>query len=99
MSLSCPQLALGHGARRLHVAAAYRAKAQVSMSRFEPTSFVSYDTLQSNVDVVRKRLAPTCILLCQRHVCLPLGTVFPQQHFFSPVEPNEQAVAHSSPDF
>uniref|UniRef100_G3NLP7 Aconitate hydratase, mitochondrial n=1 Tax=Gasterosteus aculeatus aculeatus TaxID=481459 RepID=G3NLP7_GASAC len=49
-------LALGHGARRLHVSAAYRAKARVSMSRFEPGSFVNYERLQSNVDVVRQRL-------------------------------------------
>uniref|UniRef100_A0AAQ5ZSK2 Aconitate hydratase, mitochondrial n=1 Tax=Amphiprion ocellaris TaxID=80972 RepID=A0AAQ5ZSK2_AMPOC len=50
------QLALGHGARRLHVSAAYRAKANVSMSRFEPSSFINYEKLQSNVDIVRKRL-------------------------------------------
>uniref|UniRef100_A0A669C0L5 Aconitate hydratase, mitochondrial n=1 Tax=Oreochromis niloticus TaxID=8128 RepID=A0A669C0L5_ORENI len=49
-------LALGHGARRLHISAAYRAKAKVSMSRFEPSSFISYEKLQSNVDIVRKRL-------------------------------------------
>uniref|UniRef100_A0A671U0C5 Aconitate hydratase, mitochondrial n=1 Tax=Sparus aurata TaxID=8175 RepID=A0A671U0C5_SPAAU len=49
-------LALGHGVRRLHVSAAYRAKASVSMSRFEPSSFVNYERLQSNVDIVRKRL-------------------------------------------
>lgn len=49
------QLALGHGARRLHVSAAYRAKTKVSMSRFEPTSFINYEKLQSNVDIVRKR--------------------------------------------
>uniref|UniRef100_A0A673AMG6 Aconitate hydratase, mitochondrial n=1 Tax=Sphaeramia orbicularis TaxID=375764 RepID=A0A673AMG6_9TELE len=48
------QLALGHGARRLHVSAAYRAK--VAMSRFEPTSFVNYEKLRSNVDIVQKRL-------------------------------------------
>uniref|UniRef100_A0AAQ4QFY7 Aconitate hydratase, mitochondrial n=1 Tax=Gasterosteus aculeatus aculeatus TaxID=481459 RepID=A0AAQ4QFY7_GASAC len=35
---------------------AYRAKARVSMSRFEPGSFVNYERLQSNVDVVRQRL-------------------------------------------
>ncbi|XP_006807354.1 aconitate hydratase, mitochondrial [Neolamprologus brichardi] len=50
------QLALGHGARRLHISTAYRAKAKVSMSRFEPTSFISYEKLQSNIDIVRKRL-------------------------------------------
>uniref|UniRef100_A0A672FN58 Aconitate hydratase, mitochondrial n=1 Tax=Salarias fasciatus TaxID=181472 RepID=A0A672FN58_SALFA len=49
-------LVLGHGARRLHVSAAYRAKAQVSMSRFEPTSFINYEKLHSNVNIVRKRL-------------------------------------------
>ncbi|KAI3365533.1 hypothetical protein L3Q82_010620, partial [Scortum barcoo] len=52
----CLQLALGQGARRLHVSAAYRAKAKVSMSRFEPTSYINYEKLQSNVDIVRKRL-------------------------------------------
>uniref|UniRef100_A0AAX7U4Z7 Aconitase/3-isopropylmalate dehydratase large subunit alpha/beta/alpha domain-containing protein n=1 Tax=Astatotilapia calliptera TaxID=8154 RepID=A0AAX7U4Z7_ASTCA len=52
----CLQLALGHGARRLHISTAYRAKAKVSMSRFEPTSFISYEKLQSNIDIVRKRL-------------------------------------------
>uniref|UniRef100_A0A3Q2FJS2 Aconitase 2, mitochondrial n=1 Tax=Cyprinodon variegatus TaxID=28743 RepID=A0A3Q2FJS2_CYPVA len=49
-------LALGHGARRLHVSAAYRAKAKVAMSRFEPTSFINYEKLQSNVEIVQKRL-------------------------------------------
>ena len=55
------QLALGHGARRLHVSAAYRAKASVSMSRFEPSTFVNYEKLQSNVDIVRKRSASSLI--------------------------------------
>ncbi|XP_037320353.2 aconitate hydratase, mitochondrial [Pungitius pungitius] len=50
------QLALGRGARRLHVSAAYRARAKVSMSRFEPSSFVNYERLQSNVDIVQQRL-------------------------------------------
>lgn len=49
------QLALGHGVRRLHVSAAYRATAHVSMSRFEPTSFVNSERLRSNIDIVRKR--------------------------------------------
>lgn len=63
------QLALGHGARRLHVSAAYRAKAKVSMSRFEPTSFVNYEKLQSNVDIVRKRSAipPICSIFALAH--------------------------------
>ncbi|TRZ02269.1 hypothetical protein DNTS_034041 [Danionella cerebrum] len=50
------QLVLGHGARRFHVAAALNAKAKVAMSRFEPSSYVNYDKLRSNVDIVRKRL-------------------------------------------
>uniref|UniRef100_A0A667XSI6 Aconitate hydratase, mitochondrial n=1 Tax=Myripristis murdjan TaxID=586833 RepID=A0A667XSI6_9TELE len=50
------QLALGHGARRLHVSAAFSAKAKVSMSRFEPASYINYEKMQSNVDIVRKRL-------------------------------------------
>uniref|UniRef100_A0A672FUE3 Aconitate hydratase, mitochondrial n=1 Tax=Salarias fasciatus TaxID=181472 RepID=A0A672FUE3_SALFA len=55
-ALFTQDLVLGHGARRLHVSAAYRAKAQVSMSRFEPTSFINYEKLHSNVNIVRKRL-------------------------------------------
>ncbi|XP_010779525.1 aconitate hydratase, mitochondrial-like [Notothenia coriiceps] len=50
------QLVLGNGARRLHISAAYRANAKVSMSRFEPTSFINYERLQSNIDIVRSRL-------------------------------------------
>ncbi|KAG1943686.1 aconitate hydratase, mitochondrial [Pimephales promelas] len=50
------ELALGQGARRFHVAAALNAKAQVAMSRFEPSTCVSYDQLRSNIDIVRKRL-------------------------------------------
>lgn len=49
------QLALGQGARRLHVAAALRAKAKVAVSRFEPTAYVSYETLRSSIDTVRRR--------------------------------------------
>ncbi|XP_072312656.1 aconitate hydratase, mitochondrial [Eucyclogobius newberryi] len=56
LTVSRLRLALGHGARRLHVSAAHRAKAQVSMSRFEPTSYINYDNLRSNVDIVKKRL-------------------------------------------
>ncbi|XP_015240241.1 PREDICTED: aconitate hydratase, mitochondrial-like [Cyprinodon variegatus] len=56
LTVSRLQLALGHGARRLHVSAAYRAKAKVAMSRFEPTSFINYEKLQSNVEIVQKRL-------------------------------------------
>lgn len=51
------QFALGHGARRLHVSAAYRATASVAMSRFEPTSSVSYENIRTNVNVVKKRSA------------------------------------------
>ncbi|XP_051958502.1 aconitate hydratase, mitochondrial-like [Xyrauchen texanus] len=50
------QLALGQGARRLHVAAALNAKAKVAMSRYEPKTYVNYDKLRSNIDIVRKRL-------------------------------------------
>ncbi|KAI2658510.1 Aconitate hydratase, mitochondrial [Labeo rohita] len=49
-------LALGQGARRFHVAAALNAKAKVAMSRFEPNSYINYDRLRSNIDIVRKRL-------------------------------------------
>ncbi|CAB1313045.1 unnamed protein product [Coregonus sp. 'balchen'] len=50
------QLALGQGVRRLHVSAAFNAKAKVSMSRFEPSNYVSYEKLNENVNIVRKRL-------------------------------------------
>ncbi|XP_026861875.2 aconitate hydratase, mitochondrial [Electrophorus electricus] len=50
------QLALGHGIRRLHVSAAFCARAKVSMSHFEPSSYIAYEKLQSNVNTVRKRL-------------------------------------------
>ncbi|XP_059388100.1 aconitate hydratase, mitochondrial [Carassius carassius] len=50
------QLALGQGARRFHVAATLNAKVKVSMSRFEPNSYINYDNLRSNIDIVRKRL-------------------------------------------
>uniref|UniRef100_A0A671M9R8 Aconitate hydratase, mitochondrial n=1 Tax=Sinocyclocheilus anshuiensis TaxID=1608454 RepID=A0A671M9R8_9TELE len=49
-------LALGQGARRFHVAAALNAKAKVAMSHFEPNSYINYDKLRSNIDIVRKRL-------------------------------------------
>ncbi|KAM9463148.1 aconitate hydratase, mitochondrial-like [Clarias gariepinus] len=56
LTVSRLQLVLGHGVRRLHVAAALSAKAKVAMSRFEPNSYINYDKLQSNVNIVRKRL-------------------------------------------
>lgn len=55
ISLSLPQLALGQGARRLHVSAALSAKAKVAMSRFEPSSHIKYENMQNNVNIVRKR--------------------------------------------
>ncbi|MCJ8738471.1 hypothetical protein PDJAM_G00036380 [Pangasius djambal] len=56
LTVSRLQLVLGHGVRRLHVSAALSAKAKVSMSRFEPKSYINYEKLQSNVNIVRKRL-------------------------------------------
>uniref|UniRef100_H3D5X8 Aconitate hydratase, mitochondrial n=1 Tax=Tetraodon nigroviridis TaxID=99883 RepID=H3D5X8_TETNG len=50
------QVVLGRGARRIHVSAAYRATASVAMSRFEPSSSVNYEKIQSNVNIVKKRL-------------------------------------------
>lgn len=73
------QLVLGQGARRLHVSAAYRAKANVSMSRFEPTSFVNYERLQSNVDIVRKR----SVLFPSAQYLLWVTSLFPQTHLLS----------------
>lgn len=65
-----PQLILGHGVRRLHVSAALGAKAKVSMSRFEPSSYINYDKLQSSVNIVRKRSA------CSTHACFSLSCVY-----------------------
>ncbi|XP_074511516.1 aconitate hydratase, mitochondrial-like [Sebastes fasciatus] len=50
------RLALGTGARRLHVSAAFSAKAKVAMSRFEPGSSINYEKLHENINIVRKRL-------------------------------------------
>ena len=50
-----PQLVLGTGARRLHVSAAFNAKAKVAMSRFEPGSSINYEKLRENINIVRKR--------------------------------------------
>uniref|UniRef100_A0A667WP17 Aconitate hydratase, mitochondrial n=1 Tax=Myripristis murdjan TaxID=586833 RepID=A0A667WP17_9TELE len=47
-------LALGTGARRLHVSSAFSAK--VAMSRFEPGSSVNYEKMRENIKIVRKRL-------------------------------------------
>uniref|UniRef100_A0A8C8CWP4 Aconitate hydratase, mitochondrial n=1 Tax=Oncorhynchus tshawytscha TaxID=74940 RepID=A0A8C8CWP4_ONCTS len=44
------------GARRLHVSAAFNAKAKVAMSRFEPGTSISYEKLHENINIVRKRL-------------------------------------------
>lgn len=70
MSSSLLQLILGHGVRRLHVSAALSAKAKVSMSRFEPNSYINYEKLQSNVNIVRKRSA------CSSHVCISFWCLF-----------------------
>lgn len=73
LNLKCrfsPQLILGHGVRRLHVSAALSAKAKVSMSRFEPNSYVNYEKLQSNVNIVRKRSA------CSTHACSSRSCLF-----------------------
>ncbi|KAL4647849.1 aconitate hydratase, mitochondrial [Arapaima gigas] len=50
------QLALGHGVRKLHVSAVLSAKAKVAISRFEPSAYVNYGKLRTNIDIVRKRL-------------------------------------------
>ncbi|XP_030263353.1 aconitate hydratase, mitochondrial-like [Sparus aurata] len=50
------QLALGTGARRLHVSAAFSAKAKVAMSRFEPSTSINYGKMHENINIVRRRL-------------------------------------------
>ncbi|XP_029446106.1 aconitate hydratase, mitochondrial isoform X2 [Rhinatrema bivittatum] len=47
---------LGHGVRRYHVSAVLCQKAKVAMSRFEPDNYITYETLQKNIGIVRKRL-------------------------------------------
>ncbi|XP_038839640.1 aconitate hydratase, mitochondrial-like isoform X1 [Salvelinus namaycush] len=56
MTVTRLRLVLGEGARRLHVSAAFNAKAKVAMSRFEPGTSISYEKLHENIDIVRKRL-------------------------------------------
>ena len=70
------QLALGQGARRMHVSAAFSAKAKVSMSRFETTSYVNYEKLQSNIDIVRKRSRPRLqnMLAWHKFCIMPSGS-------------------------
>uniref|UniRef100_A0A8C2WSZ2 Aconitate hydratase, mitochondrial n=1 Tax=Cyclopterus lumpus TaxID=8103 RepID=A0A8C2WSZ2_CYCLU len=50
-------LALGTGARRFHVSAAFSAKAKVAMSRFEPSSTINYEKMHENINIVRRRLS------------------------------------------
>ncbi|CAB1415225.1 unnamed protein product [Pleuronectes platessa] len=50
------RLALGTGARRFHVSAAFSAKAKVAMSRFEPDSCINYEKMHENINTVRRRL-------------------------------------------
>ncbi|XP_031176479.1 aconitate hydratase, mitochondrial-like [Sander lucioperca] len=50
------RLALGTGARRFHVSAAFSAKAKVSMSRFEPDTSINYEKMHENINIVRSRL-------------------------------------------
>jgi hypothetical protein len=54
----------------MHVSAAFSAKAKVSMSRFETTSYVNYEKLQSNIDIVRKRSIPGCSICFNFLSCL-----------------------------
>uniref|UniRef100_A0A8C2WT04 Aconitate hydratase, mitochondrial n=1 Tax=Cyclopterus lumpus TaxID=8103 RepID=A0A8C2WT04_CYCLU len=51
------RLALGTGARRFHVSAAFSAKAKVAMSRFEPSSTINYEKMHENINIVRRRLS------------------------------------------
>ncbi|XP_040215395.1 aconitate hydratase, mitochondrial [Rana temporaria] len=50
------QQALGHGARRYHISAVLCQRAKVSMSQFEPNEYISYEKVEKNIDIVRKRL-------------------------------------------
>ncbi|KAG7325930.1 hypothetical protein KOW79_010855 [Hemibagrus wyckioides] len=56
MTVSRLRLVLGDTARQLHVSSTLGSKSKVAMSRFEPGSSVSYNTLLSNISMVRKRL-------------------------------------------
>uniref|UniRef100_A0A8C2YZJ1 Aconitate hydratase, mitochondrial n=1 Tax=Cyclopterus lumpus TaxID=8103 RepID=A0A8C2YZJ1_CYCLU len=55
--LGSNSLALGTGARRFHVSAAFSAKAKVAMSRFEPSSTINYEKMHENINIVRRRLS------------------------------------------
>ncbi|XP_041098122.1 aconitate hydratase, mitochondrial isoform X2 [Polyodon spathula] len=57
LTVSRLQHALGRGARRLHLTAACGARAKVAVSRFEANHFVNYESMQKNIDIVRRRLA------------------------------------------
>ncbi|XP_073448620.1 aconitate hydratase, mitochondrial [Aquarana catesbeiana] len=50
------QQALGHGARRYHISAVLCQRAKVAMSQFEPNEYISYEKVEKNIDIVRKRL-------------------------------------------
>ncbi|KAM8930326.1 aconitate hydratase, mitochondrial [Pelodytes ibericus] len=50
------QQALGHGARRYHVSAVLCQRAKVAMSHFEPNEYISYEKVDKNINIVRKRL-------------------------------------------
>ncbi|XP_068574369.1 aconitate hydratase, mitochondrial [Cebidichthys violaceus] len=57
LTVSRLRLALGTGARRIHVSAAFSAKAKVAMSRFEPGSSINYEKMHENINIVRRRLS------------------------------------------
>ncbi|KAM9326999.1 aconitate hydratase, mitochondrial [Gastrophryne carolinensis] len=50
------QQAIGHGARRYHISAVLCQRAKVSMSQFEPNEYISYEKVDKNINIIRKRL-------------------------------------------
>uniref|UniRef100_A0A7M4FMY2 Aconitate hydratase, mitochondrial n=1 Tax=Crocodylus porosus TaxID=8502 RepID=A0A7M4FMY2_CROPO len=48
--------ALSNGVRRYHVAPVMCQRAKVAMSHFEPNEYINYETLEKNINIVRKRL-------------------------------------------
>uniref|UniRef100_A0AAZ3QQL0 Aconitate hydratase, mitochondrial n=1 Tax=Oncorhynchus tshawytscha TaxID=74940 RepID=A0AAZ3QQL0_ONCTS len=89
------KLALGQGVRRLHVSAAFNAKAKVSMSRFEPSNYVSYEKLNENVNIVRKRLNRPLTLsekIVYGHLDDPVGQDIARGHTYLRLRPDRVAM-------
>ncbi|XP_056263517.1 aconitate hydratase, mitochondrial-like [Pseudoliparis swirei] len=89
------RLALGTGARRLHVSAAFSAKAKVAMSRFEPSSSVNYEKMHENIDIVRRRLGRPLTLsekIVYGHLDDPAGQAIERGRTYLRLRPDRVAM-------